>query len=308
MIPVSELSEVELSNVLEQFSGLSEFTGELTDRNVEDILREAEELLDMSSSVKEISEDIAQSNINKSSENNSDSIEKVESIREEIYSAETKVQELNNEILNSPKQILSHRNESPSDSKNHIKSTIDSLKEYSNLIESQISSKANEKDKSKESDMKVASKNIELKATSNVKLKKANSVAIQKKAVSTPGLPKNYLSNHNSKLKASEKLNKAHNIRKSFNDYKFKPAALPLKNKNQNKANFEKKKTSLTSFAQKISNSESRQVNDYTVENDSELDLQKCIALLDKEAVAESDSETRFNLNYPHLAGELKKY
>lgn len=265
---LSELSEVELSNVLEQFSELSELTGDLTDRNVEDILREAEELLDMSSSVKETSEDIQNDDSNANEE------------------PEIKVQETNlsdekkseDKVVESPEQPLSARLISPSSSKNHIKSTIDSLKECSKIIEDQINSKTDckKEEKHAKSNKNLSSYDVPAK-TNKVFTRLTSPVQKQSKNLSIPG-----------KQKHIERLSKTANVRKTFNDFKSGPSNSVCKNKLQSKGINEKRKRSPFCSPTHRSPIELQKNNryeclDFKYGDENEIDFEKCIALLDKE-------------------------
>ena len=289
---------MELSNIMEQFSGLSEITGEYTDRNVEDILREAEELLDMTSSVKEISEEIAldTSKISQSVDLNDNSQSGVE----ECASVETKIKEIENEIPDSPKQQLSARIRSPG-SINHIKSTIDSLKEYSKMMENQSNSKSDDVVQKKVSNLELVAENKTSKfKTIKVpekpeKLKKVSMPAFQRLSKNLPSRP------CFDKSKEVEKLNKTANVRKTFNDLKSRSSITASKSKVQSKSVVEKKKNNVV-----LSGTKSASYVDIE-DKDNELNLQECIALLDREISPRTNTQDKFHSNYPHLAGNFRE-
>ncbi|KAK6626508.1 hypothetical protein RUM44_008981 [Polyplax serrata] len=147
--------------MFEQLSGLSDLNSDVTDRNVEDILKEAEELIDNSSSSKfeefkaendvlpesrlSLSQrvDIKQSKVDEcvmKNEETSIQRDSTSSEQDMLKTAEnleslspSKKNELKLQYLPKKQTFL------PGNSINHIKSTIDSLKEFSCAIEKQFS-------------------------------------------------------------------------------------------------------------------------------------------------------------------------
>lgn len=162
-ILILELSEIELSTMLEQLSGLSDLNSEFTERNFEEILKEAEELIDKSSFCDSNNEKPVNGatslliNPAKVYEENSDlkindNKDELNGNKSNIISSESNPpEEISNskdtsfltikDSNNSETQVQQYSQPmfSPTNSTNHIKSTIDSIKQFSSLMEKQFS-------------------------------------------------------------------------------------------------------------------------------------------------------------------------
>ncbi|KAL0274981.1 UNVERIFIED_CONTAM: hypothetical protein PYX00_002982 [Menopon gallinae] len=160
--PIPELSEMELSTMFEQLSGITDPNGEIADRNVEDILREAEEIMESISSKPESKPYLEK---NKSSDDHSkktnssstgDKYDDCESINDvlnlsaysEDESKRSAVSESNKNERDSSQTELSSR--SCKSMTNHIKVALDSLKECSEKIENQTRNSPHKNEESSE--------------------------------------------------------------------------------------------------------------------------------------------------------------